>query len=84
MTRFLSLILLCAAAVFRSRRSPKPATGAVYDDAKLLTQGELQKFNAISTALYKQTGFAIAARPMYDIGDEEARDYAPASRKPGE
>ena len=76
MTRFFSLILLCAAAVFAAAVPPKPATGAVYDDAKLLTQDELQKFNAISTALYKQTGFALTACLMYDIGDEEARDYA--------
>lgn len=76
MFRIISLILLCAAVAFAAALPPKPATGAVYDDAKLLTQDELQKFNAISTALYKQTGFALVACLMYDIGDEEARDYA--------
>ncbi len=55
---------------------PVPKTGAVYDEARLLSAGETQVFNRIADVLYRQTGVGMAAAIFENIENEEARDFA--------
>lgn len=71
-----SFIFFLSGICFAIPVPPTPATGAVYDEARLLSFGEVQTFNQIATALYTQANVAIALATFKNIENEEARDFA--------
>ena len=76
MFRWLSFVLLFSPLLFAANLPPRPEQSYIYDESRSLTSQEVQTFNAIATELFKKTGFALGAALLYDIGEEDARDFA--------
>lgn len=55
---------------------PRPESGWVYDEDRVMSVGQVEYFNSLSAEVERATGVAIAAALMDDIGEIDAHGYA--------
>ncbi len=55
---------------------PRPESGWVYDEDRVMSVGQVEYFNSLSAEVERATGVAIAAALVDDIGEADANGFA--------